>query len=286
MTGSEKASVLPEPVRARPMRSLPSRAGSNTCFWMGKSAVMPRASSALTVTSDSPQLDSCARGGGRPSAVADAHSCVTGGEAVQVTIEDNSSDCAVGQLRARHGPSAAVAVRTRTSRMCSRRACMRYRRRGDPEHCSGQRPRMHAFAFASDAARARARPAAATTSAHACPAAAATRARARAAGAAPGWRGCATSAGAAPLATRPPAPRPPPRRSPRRCRRCWPASGGRARGQSPPRAAPRRPPRQSPRPRAGRPPPPPPPRSAARGARVSVLHCAELRRAELPGPVR
>jgi len=62
MTGSENASVLPEPVRARPMRSLPSRAGSNTCFWMGKSAVMPRASSALTVTSDSPQLDSCARG--------------------------------------------------------------------------------------------------------------------------------------------------------------------------------------------------------------------------------
>ena len=37
MTGSAKASVLPEPVRARPMRSRPACAGSNTCFWMGNS---------------------------------------------------------------------------------------------------------------------------------------------------------------------------------------------------------------------------------------------------------
>lgn len=48
ITGMAKARVLPEPVLARAMRSEPLMAGSNTVFWMGKRAVMPRSSRALT----------------------------------------------------------------------------------------------------------------------------------------------------------------------------------------------------------------------------------------------
>ena len=57
-TGSAKASVLPEPVLARAIMSLPAMAGSNTIFWIGNMAWMFLASSALTVMSDSPQLTS------------------------------------------------------------------------------------------------------------------------------------------------------------------------------------------------------------------------------------
>ena len=62
MTGRAKASVLPEPVLARPMRSLPAAAGSNTCFWMGNRDVMPRSSRAPTVWGLRPQLASCKAG--------------------------------------------------------------------------------------------------------------------------------------------------------------------------------------------------------------------------------
>jgi hypothetical protein len=47
--GSEKASVLPVPVRARPITSRPSMAGLSTAAWMGKSFSMPRALSAASV---------------------------------------------------------------------------------------------------------------------------------------------------------------------------------------------------------------------------------------------
>eukprot|EP00955_Chlamydomonas_euryale_P087086 364268-Chlamydomonas_euryale.AAC.8 len=60
-TGSANASVLPEPVLARPMRSRPSLMGSYTAFWMGKSAWMPRFLSWLTVASHSPRLSTCER---------------------------------------------------------------------------------------------------------------------------------------------------------------------------------------------------------------------------------
>lgn len=56
MTGRAKARVFPEPVLARARMSEPAMAGSKTTFWMGKSAWMPRASKAPTVTSESPQL--------------------------------------------------------------------------------------------------------------------------------------------------------------------------------------------------------------------------------------
>lgn len=59
MTGSAKASVFPEPVLARPMRSRPAWAGSKTCFWMGNSDRMLRFSSAAMVSSESPQFTSC-----------------------------------------------------------------------------------------------------------------------------------------------------------------------------------------------------------------------------------
>lgn len=41
-TGSAKASVLPLPVLARAVRSVPSMAGRNTRFWMGNRDSMPR----------------------------------------------------------------------------------------------------------------------------------------------------------------------------------------------------------------------------------------------------
>jgi len=50
MRGREKASVLPVPVRARPMRSRPSLSGLNVAPWMGKSFSMPRFDSAACVS--------------------------------------------------------------------------------------------------------------------------------------------------------------------------------------------------------------------------------------------
>lgn len=42
MMGSTKASVLPQPVRARPTMSLPPSTGARHCAWMSNSASMPR----------------------------------------------------------------------------------------------------------------------------------------------------------------------------------------------------------------------------------------------------
>ena len=59
MTGRAKARVLPEPVLARPIKSLPLAAGSYTCFWMGNREVMPLPPSAPMVSGERPQLTSC-----------------------------------------------------------------------------------------------------------------------------------------------------------------------------------------------------------------------------------
>src|SRR5688572_29401900 len=69
----EKASVLPVPVRACPIRSVPVRAIGRVISWMGKASVMPTASRASTISGSTPSslnvdrtnLDSSSRPGGR-----------------------------------------------------------------------------------------------------------------------------------------------------------------------------------------------------------------------------
>mmetsp|Transcript_15103 Transcript_15103/g.48155 ORF Transcript_15103/g.48155 Transcript_15103/m.48155 type:complete len:299 (-) Transcript_15103:32-928(-) len=53
-TGITNASVLPQPVRARPMMSLPALMCSKVRTWMGNRCVMPRSRSAPSVADDSP----------------------------------------------------------------------------------------------------------------------------------------------------------------------------------------------------------------------------------------
>jgi len=53
--GIPNASVLPVPVLACPIRSLPSRAIGSVSAWMGNVVVMPRASSAAQMGSVMPK---------------------------------------------------------------------------------------------------------------------------------------------------------------------------------------------------------------------------------------
>ena len=48
------ASVLPVPVRAWPMRSVPRRATESVISWMGKAVVMPTRSSASAISGMTP----------------------------------------------------------------------------------------------------------------------------------------------------------------------------------------------------------------------------------------
>ncbi len=53
-TGMPKASVLPVPVRAWPIRSVPSRATERVISWMAKGVVMPARSSASQMSGSTP----------------------------------------------------------------------------------------------------------------------------------------------------------------------------------------------------------------------------------------
>ena len=53
-SGIPKASVLPEPVGARPQTSRPARASVMVAAWMAKGWVMPRASRARQIRSGTP----------------------------------------------------------------------------------------------------------------------------------------------------------------------------------------------------------------------------------------
>ena len=54
ITGMPKASVLPVPVRAWPIRSVPSRATERVISWMAKGVVMPPRSSASQISGSTP----------------------------------------------------------------------------------------------------------------------------------------------------------------------------------------------------------------------------------------
>ena len=109
MTGSANASVFPDPVRARAIKSLPAAAGSSTCFWIANRAWMPRAWSAATVASDRPQLVatrvSSARLASTSMTDSSSDSKIEAREARRVAYGSGASSASEPALSASRGPS-------------------------------------------------------------------------------------------------------------------------------------------------------------------------------------